>query len=165
MLEKISRIFQSNYKFTRKYGFLNLIRCRFFRWSKKKLPFLIFHFANYSISGWLLATALFDMLERTFIYNQGVRDDNFSENFAYVLNEWSILFTLLLRTLLVNRGLVLESIVSSKIPPAKFESNNVFPHFLSPTEISKFGSPLLFVVPPLIYNIQVSPHSKFSTSV
>ena len=53
----------------------------------KKLQFLIFHFAKYSISGWLLVTALFDMLERTFIYNQGVRDDNFSENFAYVLNE------------------------------------------------------------------------------
>ena len=56
-------------------------------------------------------------------------------------------------------------IVSSKIlfpspsPTAKFESKIVFhPLLLTPTEISKFSP--LFVIPPLIYNIQVSPHPK-----
>ena len=56
-------------------------------------------------------------------------------------------------------------IVSSKIlfpspsPTAKFESKIVFhPLLLTPTEISKFSP--LFVIPPLIYNIQVSHHPK-----
>ena len=48
--------------------------------------------------------------------------------------------------------------------PTKFESKIVSPPFAPPTEISKFGSPFLWF-PPLIFNIQVPPHPKFSTYV